>query len=52
MNDGKDIKWPKKKKLKVNIFDKNYSLLVENEDLAAELAKYVNNMNRNKRWNA
>jgi cell division protein ZapA len=33
-----------KKKLKVNIFDKNYSLLVENEDLAAELAKYVNNM--------
>lgn len=33
-----------KKKLKVNIFDKNYSLLVENEDLATELAKYVNNM--------
>ncbi len=33
-----------KKKLKVNIFDKDYSLLVENEDLAADLAKYVNNM--------
>lgn len=33
-----------KKKLKVNIFDKDYSLLVENEDLATELAKYVNNM--------
>ncbi len=33
-----------KKKLKVNIFDKDYSLLVENEDLAAELAKYANNM--------
>lgn len=33
-----------KKKLKVNIFDKDYSLLVENEELAADLAKYVNNM--------
>ena len=33
-----------KKKLKVNIFDKDYSLLVENEDLAADLAKYVNKM--------
>lgn len=33
-----------KKKLKVNIFDKEYSLLVENEDIAAELAKYVNKM--------
>jgi cell division protein ZapA (FtsZ GTPase activity inhibitor) len=33
-----------KKKLKVNIFDKEYSLLVENEDLAVELAKYVNNI--------
>ncbi len=33
-----------KKKLKVNIFDKDYSLLVENEDLATDLAKYVNNM--------
>ena len=33
-----------KKKLKVNIFDKDYSLLVENEDLAVELAKYVNNV--------
>ena len=33
-----------KKKLKVNIFDKDYSLLVENEDLATELARYVNNI--------
>lgn len=33
-----------KKKLKVNIFDKDYSLLVENEDLATDLATYVNNM--------
>jgi len=33
-----------KKKLKVNIFDKDYSLLVDNEDLAAELALYVNNI--------
>ncbi|MBN1299635.1 MAG: cell division protein ZapA [Melioribacteraceae bacterium] len=33
-----------KKKLKVNIFDKEYSLLVENQDIAAELAKYVNNV--------
>lgn len=31
-----------KKKLKVKIFDKEYSLLVENEEIAAELAKYVN----------
>lgn len=31
-----------KKKLKVTIFDKEYSLLVENQDIAAELAKYVN----------
>ncbi|MFC2136092.1 cell division protein ZapA [Bacteroidota bacterium] len=31
-----------KKKLKVKIFDKEYSLLVENEDIAAELAEYVN----------
>ena len=31
-----------KKKLKVKIFDKEYSLLVENEDIAAELAQYVN----------
>jgi cell division protein ZapA len=44
VNDGIDIKMTDKKKLKVNIFDKDYSLLVENEDLAAELAKYVNNM--------
>ena len=33
-----------KKKLKVNIFDKDYSLLVDNEDLATELALYVNNI--------
>jgi cell division protein ZapA len=44
VNDGKDIKMTEKKKLKVNIFDKDYSLLVENEELAADLAKYVNNM--------
>ncbi len=31
-----------KKKLKVKIFDKEFSLLVENEEIAAELAKYVN----------
>ena len=28
-----------KKKLKVNIFDKEYSLLVDNQEIAAELAK-------------
>ncbi len=33
-----------KKKLKVTIFDKEYSLLVENEELAADLAEYVNNV--------
>jgi len=33
-----------KKKLKVNIFDKEYSLLVENEEIATELAKYLNNV--------
>ena len=31
-----------KKKLKVKIFDKEYSLLVENEEVAADLADYVN----------
>ncbi len=31
-----------KKKLKVKIFDKEFSLLVENEEIAAELAEYVN----------
>ncbi len=31
-----------KKKLQVKIFDKDYSLLVENEEIALELAKYVN----------
>ncbi|MCH7973458.1 MAG: cell division protein ZapA [Ignavibacteriales bacterium CG_4_9_14_3_um_filter_30_11] len=31
-----------KKKLKVKIFDTEYSLLVENEDIAKELAIYVN----------
>ncbi|MBN8546259.1 MAG: cell division protein ZapA [Ignavibacteria bacterium] len=30
-----------KKKLKIKIFDKEYSLLVDNEDLAKDLAKYV-----------
>lgn len=33
-----------KKKLKVNIFDKEYSLLVDNEEIATELAKYLNNV--------
>ncbi|MFA3782087.1 cell division protein ZapA [Melioribacteraceae bacterium 4301-Me] len=33
-----------KKKLKVKIFDKEYSLLVENQEIAAELAQYVNNI--------
>ena len=31
-----------KKKLKVKIFDTEYSLIVENEDIAKELAIYVN----------
>ena len=31
-----------KKKLKIKIFDKEYSLLVENEEIAKELAVYVN----------
>jgi cell division protein ZapA (FtsZ GTPase activity inhibitor) len=31
-----------KKKLKIKIFDKEYSLLVENEEVAKELAAYVN----------
>lgn len=30
-----------KKKLKLKIFDKEYSLLVDDEDLAKELAQYV-----------
>ena len=33
-----------KKKLKVKIFDKEYSLLVDNEDIALELANYVNSI--------
>ena len=33
-----------KKKLKVKIFDKEFSLLVENQEIAAELATYVNNI--------
>ena len=33
-----------KKKLKVKIFDKEYSLLVDNEEIAKELAIYVNNV--------
>jgi cell division protein ZapA len=32
----------KKKKLKVKIFDKEFSLLVENEEIANDLATYVN----------
>lgn len=31
-----------KKKLKVKIFDKEFSLLVENEEIANDLTKYVN----------
>ena len=31
-----------KKKLKLTIFDKEYSLLVDNEEIATELATYVN----------
>ncbi|MGE5363190.1 MAG: cell division protein ZapA [Bacteroidota bacterium] len=31
-----------KKKLKLKIFDKEYSLLVDNEEIATELANYVN----------
>ncbi len=30
-----------KKKLKVKIFNKEYSLLVENQDIASDLARYV-----------
>lgn len=44
MYGGSDLKMTEKKKLKVKIFDKEYSLLVENQDIAAELAKYVNNV--------
>ncbi len=33
-----------KKKLKVKIFEKEYSLLVDNQDIAAELAQYVNDV--------
>ncbi len=33
-----------KKKLKINIFGKDYSLLVENEEMAEELAEYVNSI--------
>ncbi|MHC1736979.1 MAG: cell division protein ZapA [Ignavibacteriaceae bacterium] len=33
-----------KKKLKVKIFDREYSLLVDDEDIAKELAAYVNKM--------
>lgn len=31
-----------KKKLKLKIFDKEYSLLVDNEEIANELAGYIN----------
>jgi cell division protein ZapA len=41
LNDGKDV-MNNKKKLKLTIFDREYSLLVDNEDIAAELATYVN----------
>ncbi len=33
---------PEKKKLKVKIFGKEFSLLVENQEIATELASYVN----------
>ncbi len=33
-----------KKKLKIKIFDKEYSLLVENEEIAKELAEYVDSV--------
>ncbi|HED05361.1 MAG TPA: cell division protein ZapA [Ignavibacteria bacterium] len=33
-----------KKKLKIEIFDREYSLLVENEQIAKELAEYVDNV--------
>lgn len=33
-----------KKKLKLTIFDKEYSLLVDNEEIANELGKYVNSV--------
>lgn len=33
-----------KKKLKIKIFDKEYSLLVEDEEIAVELAQYVNSV--------
>lgn len=33
-----------KKKLKIKIFDKEYSLLVENEEIAKQLAEYVDNV--------
>ncbi|HPI38194.1 MAG TPA: cell division protein ZapA [Ignavibacteriaceae bacterium] len=35
-------KMPEKKKLKIKIFDKEYSLLVDDEEIAKELAIYVN----------
>lgn len=34
-------KMNEKKKLKVKIFDKEYSLLVDNQEIAVELAEYV-----------
>ncbi|MDF1611508.1 MAG: cell division protein ZapA [Stygiobacter sp.] len=33
-----------KKKLKVKIFDKEYSLLVDNQEIAVELAEYVDSI--------
>jgi cell division protein ZapA len=37
-------KMNEKKKLKVKIFDREYSLLVENQEIAVELAEYVNSI--------
>jgi cell division protein ZapA len=37
-------KMNEKKKLKVKIFDKEYSLLVDNQEIAVELAEYVDSI--------
>jgi len=44
LDDGLNKNMTDKKKLKVKIFDKDYSLLVDNQEIAAELAEYVNRM--------
>lgn len=41
-DDGNGFDMTEKKKLKVKIFEKEYSLLVDNEEIATELADYVN----------